>query len=166
MEKVYIQQEPVDNWTLVEIPIPAQAVNRQAVPDQLMLKSYPDHFVTVKSIEVITAKQLTNAVLNNGANAARAEIIKATLVLYCDGWEKVQYIPLSRLIATYDADAATATTIPFMQNPTTFENLRNVDWTKSYIQYANGLNSSGAAYVFILGVKYVIQNNRGEVIKP
>jgi hypothetical protein len=166
MEKILIQSQPITNWTLVEIPIPAQAVTRVAIPDQVMLKSYPGHTVLIKAIECISNKVLTNGMTQPGINAVRAEIIKASLVLYVEGWEKVQYIPLARLISMADTDSAVATTIPFVWNPVTFENLARVDWTKSYIQYASGTTSVGTAYNFILGVQYSVFNDRGEEVKP
>lgn len=164
MEKVLIQSQPIVNWTIVEL---VAAIGNSRIPfqDQPMLKSYSDHKIVIKSIELITPKMLTNAVLNSGANMTLADIIKCVLVLYSEQWEKIQYIPLARLIAVHDADATTATTIPFMNDVTMFENLGDVDWTKSYIQTANG-TTIAAAGVFLFGIQYLVFNNQGQSIKP
>lgn len=159
-----VQAQPIVNWTLVEIPI-AVGNQRIAIQDQPMLRTYPGHKVVVKGIECITAKVLTNAVLNVGANITRADLIKCVLVLYSQQWEKVQYIPLARLVSVFDTDSAVATTIPFVANPVTFEDLTEVDWTKSYIQTANG-TSIATAGVIILGVQYLTLNDSGQQIKP
>jgi len=159
-----IQSQPIINWTIVEV-VAAVGNSRIPIQDQPMLKSYSDHRIVIKSIELITPKVLTNAVLNSGANMTRADIIKSVLVLYSEQWEKIQYIPLARLIGSHDADATTATTLPFMNDVTMFENLSDVDWTKSYIQTANG-QTIAVAGVFIFGIQYLVFNNAGQAIKP
>jgi len=165
-ERVLIQSQPVNNYTTVEIPVTSNGLTRIAIPDQLMLKSYPGHQVVIKAIELLTVKIITRAMINAMANAPLAEVVKAALVLYCEGWEKVQYIPLARLNPAYDSDGTAATTFPFMQSVQTFENLRSVDWTKSYIQYGNGAVSANSPYAFILGTQYMILNEQGAEIKP
>lgn len=164
MEKMLIQSQPIRNWTLIETAI-AVGNNRIAIQDQPMLKSYAGHRVVIKSLELITAKALTNGVNVNGATITRADIIKMVLVLYCEGWEQVQYIPLSRLIAIQDADSAVGTTIPFMKDATFFENLKDVDWTKSYFLTAAGTTIATAG-VIILGVQYSVFNDNGQEIRP
>lgn len=159
-----VQAQPIVNWTIVEIPV-AVGDRRVAIQDQPMLRTYPGHRVVIKGIECITAKVLTNAVLNSGANITRADLIKSTLVLYSQQWEKVQYMPLARLVSVFDTDSAVGTTIPFVANPVTFEDLTEVDWTKSYIQLANG-TSIATAGVIILGIQYLTFNDSGDKIKP
>jgi len=164
MEKMLIQSQPIKNWTLVETVI-AVGNTRIPIQDQPMLKSYAGHKVVIKGIELITAKGLTHGVLNSAANITRADLIKTVLVLYCNGWEQVQYLPLSRLIGLHDADATTATTVPFMDQPTFFENLSDVDWTKSYFLTANG-QSIATAGVIMLGVQYQVFNDQGQETRP
>jgi len=165
-ERVLIQSQPVNNYTTVEIPVTANGLTRIAIPDQLMLKSYPGHTVVIKAIELISVKVLTRAILNAMANAPLAEVVKAALVFYCEGWEKIQYIPLARLQPVHDSDSTAATTFPFIEQAQTFENLRNLDWTKSYVQYGNGSVSANSPYAFILGVQYTTLNDQGAEIKP
>jgi hypothetical protein len=164
MEKVLIQSEPIKNWTLIETVI-AVGDRRIPIQDQPMLRSTSGHKVVIKSIELITVKQLPNGVLNAGANISRADLIKTVLVLYSNGWEQVQYIPLARLIGAHDMDATTATTIPFMRDVTMFENLADVDWTKSYFLLSPG-QSIAAAGVIVLGIQYQVFNNNGQEIRP
>jgi hypothetical protein len=165
-ERVLIQAQPINNYTTVEVPVTANGLSRIAIPDQLMLKSYPGHQVVIKAIELISVKVLTRAMLNAMANAPLAEVVKAALVLYCEGWEKVQYLPLARLNPVHDSDATAATTFPFIEQAQTFENLKSVDWTKSYVQYGNGAVSANSSYAFVLGIQYMILNEQGSEIKP
>jgi hypothetical protein len=161
-----IKEQPVNNWTMVEVPVTANGLTKVAIPDQPMLKSYSDHHVVIRSIRNISAKVLTNAPLSGNAVAARAEQIKATLVLYCSGWEKEQYIPLLMLNPVADADATTATTIPYMFQALEFEDLKDVDWTKSYVQFSNGTVSASSPYSFLFGINYLILDNNSRSIKP
>jgi hypothetical protein len=164
MEKLLVQAQPIKNWTLIETLI-AVGNSRIAIQDQPMLKSFAGHRVVIKSLELITAKMLTNGVLNAGANITRADLIKTVLVLYSEAWEQIQYIPLARLVSSHDSDATTATTIPFMNDPVLFENLKDVDWTKSYFLTANGTTIATAG-VIILGVQYQVYNDAGQEIRP
>jgi len=164
MEKILAQSQPISNWTLVEVPI-ASGATRVAIQDQPMLRNDADKRVVIKAIELFSNKVLTHGVLQSGTAITRADIIKATLVLYSQQWEKVQYIPLARLISMHDSDATTATTIPFNNDPVTFENLGDVDWTKSYVQFANG-QSASAASVAIFGVQYQVYDSMGRERKP
>jgi hypothetical protein len=165
-EKVLIQSQPINNYTTVEIPVTANGLTRIAIPDQLMLKSYPGHTVVIKAIELISVKVLTRAMLNAMANAPLTEVVKAALVLYCEGWEKVQYLPFARLNPVHDADSTAATTFPFIEQAQTFENLKALDWTKSYVQFGNGAVSANSSYAFMLGIQYIILNDSGSEIKP
>jgi len=167
MDKIILaQNQPIVNYTVVEIPVTANGLSQIAIADQPMLKSYSGHKVVIKAIELITAKALTNAPVSGLALAARAELIKASLVLYCQGWEQEQYVPLLRLNGFQDADATTATTIPYVKDFQAFSNLNNVDWTKSRVQYSNGTVSASSSYAFLLGVQYLVFDNDGNEIRP
>lgn len=167
MEQItLIQEQPVTNYTLVEVPVTSNGLTQINIPDQPMLKSYSDHRVIVKTIELIPDKVLSKAVLSGNTNAPRSELLKASLVLYCDGWEREQNVPLLRLNAFNDSDSAAATTIPFVSKFTAFENLKSVDWTKSRIQFSNGQSSAGSTYSFVFGVQYVVIDNAGNFINP
>jgi len=166
MNTLLVKETPINNFTLVDIPVTANGLTKVAIQDQPLLKSYSNHRVVVKGLRAITAKILTNAPISGNAISTRAELLKASLVLYCNGWEKEQYIPLLMLNPMADADATTATTIPYAFNPMDFIDLKDVDWTKSYIQYSNGTSSANSTYSFLLAVNYLILNDSGQEVKP
>lgn len=164
---ILVQEEPRGPSQLVEIPVPAQVVQRVQLPDVQQLRSTLDNNIIIKAIRLITDKTLTNAPTIGTANATLGELRKISLVLYCEGWEKGQLIPILTLNDTADADAANATTIPYRNKTTRFNNWKNVDWSKSYLQYSNGTSSSGSAYSVLLEVEYVKLNSLGqEIIGP
>jgi hypothetical protein len=83
--------------------------------------------------------------------------------LYCEGWEKGQLIPLLTLNDTFTE----ASGIGFRPHTTYFDNWKNVDWSKSFLQYSNGTPSSGVAYNVILEAEYVkLDAHNQEIIGP
>jgi hypothetical protein len=166
MNTLLVKETPINNFTLVDIPVTANGLTKVAIQDQPLLKSYSNHRVVVKGLRCITAKVLSNAPISGNAIATRAELLKASLVLYCNGWEKEQYIPLLMLNPMADADSAVGTTVPYAFNPIDFMDLKDVDWTKSYIQYSNSTSSASSTYSFLLAVNYLILNDNGQEIKP
>lgn len=163
MEKVVYQQEPLANYWLIEIPVPAQAVTSVAIPTQNWLRSTNGKIVIIKSLELVTAKTLAKAPVSGATNATLAELLKASLTLYSDGWERLQYVPLLRLNSLHDSDSAVATTIPFTQEVQKTD-FRSVEWEKSKINF-NGA-SSGSAYSILIGIQYLVVDGQGKVIKP
>lgn len=157
---IMLQEQPRGPSILVEIPIVA-GTQRQNLPDVQQLRSQEGQIIIIKAIRTITAKILTNAITLQGVVAPVAELRKMALTLYCEGWEKGKYIPLLVMNDTADADATTATTIQYRNNPTRFDNWRNVDWAQSYIQFANGTAPVGAPYNVVLEVEYQKLNAAG-----
>lgn len=156
--------EPRGPSELVEIPVPAAVVSRVQLPDQQQLRSLPDRMIVIKAIRLITDKVLTNSPTLGFPNAALAELRKISLVIYSEGWEKGHLIPLLELVDIADADSTAATTIPYKLKTTRFADWKNVDWSKSYLQYSNGTPSSGSAYAVLLEVEYQQFDNQGQVI--
>lgn len=144
-------------WELIEIPVTA-ATQRVQLPDVQQLRSQPNQIIVVKSIAVITDKVLANAMTIAGTTAPLAELQKISLVLYSEGWERGHYMPLLRLNDQADADSTAATTIPFRNETTKLADWRNVDWPKSYLQYANGTQAANFPYVVMLWVSYLKLN--------
>lgn len=132
-ETILVQNQPVVNYTIVEVQVTANGLGQVSITDQPMLKSYQGHRVVIKAIETIPPKALAKAPVSGLAAAPLAEMQKASLVLYCDGWEKEQYVPILRLNAFHDGDSTAATTVPFVNDFQAFSNLNNVDWTKSRV---------------------------------
>lgn len=150
---ILVTEEPRGASEIIEIPV-ASGVSRVTLPDVPQLRNQGDQVVILKAMRLITAKVLTNGPTSGTANAAVAELKKISLVLYSAGWEKGHLIPLLVLNDVADADATTATTIPYRRNTTRFSDWQDVDWNKSFLQYSSGLTSSGA-YVVIFEVEYV-----------
>ena len=160
---ILVQEEPRGPSQLIEIPVPL-ATQRQRLPDVQQLRSQEGQTIIIKSLRLITAKVLANAMTLTGTNATLAELRKICLVLYSEGWEKGQMIPILSLNDVADADSTAATTIPYRNNPTRFNNWRNVDWAQSYLLYANGTPAAGTPYVVMLDVEYIKLDAQGKQI--
>jgi hypothetical protein len=162
-KQVYlVQEEPRDASQLVEIPVTANGLTRVPIPDQQQLRSLVDRTVVIKGIRLISTDVLTNAPLTGGINAPTTELVKISLVLYSMGWERGQLIPLL-LLNDISGGAAGAT--PFRFHPTKFNNWRNVDWTKSYLQFSNGQFSAGSPYTVLFDVEYLKIDASGKPIE-
>jgi len=107
--------------------------------------------IVIKALRLIPSSVLTGGVLAAANNAPDAELQKMTLTLYAEGWEKGQTFPIVPLNDCVG-------TLPYRYNPTKFDNWVNVDFPKSYIQFANGTSSVGAPYVVMLDCEYVRLN--------
>lgn len=164
---VLVQEQPRGPSQLVEIPVTTNGLQKVKLPDVQQLRSQPGQTIIVKGIRLIPPKVLTNAMTTSGTNAPLAELRKISLVLYCEGWEKAQMIPLLLLNDFADNDAAVATTVPYRFHPTKFDDWRNVDWAQSYLLFANGLVSASTPYVVMFDVEYVKLDAQGkEIIGP
>jgi hypothetical protein len=82
-----------------------------------------------------------------------------TLVLYCEGWEKGYQIPL--LTLNDMAGSNEGSQAPHNYALTQFADWQRVDWSKSYIQFANGQSSANTPYNVILDVQYLRLNVDG-----
>lgn len=161
---ILVTQEPRGPSQLIEIPVPAQALQRVAFPDVQQLRSMQGQIIVIKSMRLIHNKVLTVAPTLGLTNATLAELKKISLVIYSEGWEKGQLIPILTLNDMADTDSANATTIPFRNATTRFNDWKNVDWSKSFLQYGNGTPSSGAAYAVLIEVEYEKLDSRGTAI--
>lgn len=161
---VLIQEEPRGPSILIEIPVTANNQQKVKLPDVQQLRSQEGQTIIIKGIRLITNKVLTNGVTVEGVNATLAELRKISLTLYSEGWLKGNTIPILTLNDLNDSDAAVATTIPFRNRSTKFDNWRNVDWAQSYLQYSNGTSSANTPYVVMLEVQYIKLNAAGQEI--
>lgn len=158
-----MQEEPRGPSQLIEIPVPALAVQRVQIPDIQQLRSQVGQTIIIKAIRLIPATLLTNAPTIGGVNAPLTELVKISLVIYCEGWEKGQLIPILTLCDTFTE----ASGVPFRPRTMMFDNWKNVDWSKSYLQYSNGTPSSGLAYTVVLEAQYVkLDANNQEIVGP
>ncbi len=160
---ILIQEEPRGPSQLIEIPIPAQVISKQVLPDIQQLRSQVGQVIIIKALRLIPATLLTNAPTVGTVNAPLAELQKISLVLYCEGWEKAQLIPILTLVDTFTE----ASGVPWRMKTTRFDNWKNVDWSKSFLQYSNGTPSSGLAYTVILEAEYIkLDAQNQEIIGP
>lgn len=157
---VYVQQEPRPNSQTIEIPVATNGQGRVPIPDIQQLRATVDRRIVIKAIRLITPEILTNGIITGAVNLPLAEAQKISLVLYCEGWEKGQYIPLLTLNDT----ATPGGTFPHRYIQSDFDNWEDVDWSKSFLQYSNGTTSANAPYVVMLEVLYVKLDANGNVI--
>lgn len=147
---VSVQEEPRGPSQLVEVQVTANAQTRIQFPDQQQLRTIPGQIIIIKGIRFITPETLANGPISGLAACPLAEAQKITIVLYAEGWEKGQYIPLLIL-----NDVATpGGTFPHRYHAQKFACWRNVDWSKSYLQYNNGSASANSPYVVMFDVEY------------
>lgn len=158
-----VQEEPRGPSILVEIPVTA-AVQQINIPDVQQLRSQDGQQIIVKAIRLITAKVLSNGIVNIGPNAPLTELVKMTLVIFSEGWLKGRNIPILSLNDMADADATTATTIPYRNKTTRFNNWTSVDLAQSYLQFANGTLPVGFPYTVITEWEYIKLNAKGDII--
>lgn len=147
---ILVKEEPRGPSQLVEVPVTAAGLQRVNFPDVQQLRSYADQVVITKAIRLIIPAVLVAGPITGNATSPLTEIVKASLVLYCEGWEKGQYIPLFTLNDVQDQTNGA----PHVYAQTRFDNWKNVDWSKTYIQYSNGAQSAGAPYAFLFDVLY------------
>jgi hypothetical protein len=164
MPTVLVQQEPVNMWQLIEIPVGVNGVQKIPFPDIQQLRSMQGQVIIIKGMELVTPKVLTNGMTTAGVNAPLTELQKMSMVIFSEGWQRGQMMPLLKSNCTADADATTATTIPYENTPLVLADWQNVDWPQSFIQLANGTVTAGAPYVIMFWVTYLKLNANNEVI--
>lgn len=148
---VVLQNEPRGPSVLIEVNVTANGLQRVAFPDISQLRSTVDQKIILKGLRLITAAVLTNAMIAPNANAPVAELQKMALTLYAEGWEKGQTIPL----LTLNDMTVPGGTFPHRYDGTQFDNWVNVDWPKSYLQFANNTVSANAPYTVLIECQYV-----------
>lgn len=155
-----VQVEPRGPSQLIEVPVTTNGLNKIQLPDIQQLRSTQDVKVILKGLRLITDNVLTHAPLGGQPTAPLTELVKMSLVIYCEGWEKGQIIPL---LVMNDV-AGDGTGVPFRYNSTRFDNWVNVDWSKSYLLYSNTTTSAGTPYSVLFEAEYVKLNNFGKPI--
>lgn len=165
MEKqiILFQDEPRGPSQLIEVPVKAQVLSRVTFPDIQQLRSQVGQVIIIKALRLITDDVLPTAPTIGGANAPFTELQKISLVIYCEGWEKGQLIPILTLNDMFTEGSGQS----FRFKTTRFDNWKNVDWSKSFLQYSNGTPSSGNAYSVIIEAEYVkLDAHNQEIIGP
>ena len=161
---ILLQEEPRGPSQLIEIPVTRGGQTRITIPDIQQLRSTVDQIIILKAMRLITSDVLVGGVISGLVTAPDTELQKMTLILYCEGWEKAQYIP----VLTMNDVALPGGGNPHRYHTMRFNNWQNVDWSKSYIQYANGTGSDivGGAYVIMFDVEYIKLDGSGNELGP
>jgi len=157
---IFVQESPRDSSQLIEVPVPNNGVQRVQFPDVQQLRSLVNQIIIIKEIRLITTDVLTNAPIGGQVNAPTTELQKMSLVIYCEGWEKAQLMPI---LILNDVE----NTAPHRFAGTRFNNWQNVDWSKTYLQFSNGTVSVGAPYAVLFDVVYLKLDGDGkEIVGP
>lgn len=161
---VLLQDEPRGPSILIEVNVPNNGLQRVAFPDISQLRSTVDQKVIIKGLRLITAEVLTNGIISPNVTAPIGELQKMAVTIYSEGWEKGQTIP----ILTLNDMVFTTGAIPYRNHATHLDNWVNVDWPKSYLQFANGTVSAATPYTVLLDCEYIRLDaqNRQQVGPP
>jgi len=157
---VFVQSEPRGPSQLIEVAVPTNGKQRIPFPDVQQLRSTTTQRIIIKGMRLITGSVLTNGPVTGNANAPQSELQKISLVIYCEGWEKAQFIPV---LVLNDVQAS-SDDFPHRYHATRFNNWENVDWTKSYLQYSNGTSTANTPYCVMFDVEYIKLDGDGKLI--
>lgn len=160
---IFVQEEPRGASQLIEVPVTGNGLQRVQFPDVQQLRSLINQRIIIKEIRLITPAVLTNGPITGLASAPVTELQKLSLVIYCEGWEKAQFLP----VLVLNDMTVPGGTAPHRYSGTRFNNWSNVDWSKTYLQFSNGTSSAGSPYCVMLDVVYLKLNAKGgEIIGP
>lgn len=142
-------ERQVKRWELVELLVPNATVGRATFNTIPQLRNQTDQIIVIKSIEIFDETTYANSQLTSALPGLPvADVPKAVVVLYVNGEESIKMIPLAKFI-----NSGISGTNPIEQYPFNLGDLANVDFDKSYVQFATA--SSGGPYVIPFGISYV-----------
>ena len=142
-------ESKIKRFELVEMTIPAATLGRVNFNTIPQLRNQPDQSIVIKNIEIFSIETYANSQqTNNVPGLPIADLPKCVLVLYVNGEESIKMIPLSKLVHIQGAVGT-----PFQQIMEGFEDLTNVDFDKSYVQFSSA--SDAAIYVIPFGITYI-----------
>ena len=147
-------------YQFVEVNIPAAvaAGGKVFIKDQPQLRTQTDQLVIIEAMETYDIAAL--AVSPAGVPMpSTANLANTILVLNIAGYDNMQYIPFTVMNALASSDTAVQR-VWNTQGKFLFDQLWQVDWTKSYLQF--GAAQAGGIS-FGLGIYYrvVPNDNRG-----
>ena len=96
-----VQEEPRGPSQLIEIPVTANGISQINFPDVPNLRNMIDQSVIIKAIRCIPDTVLARGPLQGNVNATLTELQKISVVIYCEGWQKGQNIPILSLVDTF-----------------------------------------------------------------
>lgn len=149
----------IKRFELVELTVPANSTGRVGFNTIPQLRNQSNQTIQIKSIKIYLDTVYANSqVTNSVIGMAAAELPKAVLVLYVNGEESIKMIPLAQLNNIDDLAA------PYQENFSEFDDLTNVDFDKSYVQFSAA--SAGTVYVIPFGITYLrFMSNNGSMIE-
>lgn len=160
---ILVMEEPRGPSQLIEVPVITAGTSKVQFPDIQNLRSQIGQNIIIKAMRLITPSVLPIASTSGFANAPLAELQKLCVVIYCEGWEKGQLIP----ILTLNDMFTEASGEPFRYQKMRFANWKNVDWSKTFLQYSNGTVSVGTPYAVMFDVEYVkLDAQNKEIVGP
>ena len=154
-----IQEEPRGASMIIEIPVVA-AVGIVKLPVIQELTSDLTQNVVIKSLRLITDGELTNAPTIGGITAPLTELVKISLTMYAEGWQKGYLIPITSLNNTFIEGSG----IPYREKTTKLNNWQKVEWNKCTLNWSNGTIAAGFPYTVLLEVEYVRFDKLGKEI--
>lgn len=142
-------------FTLVELFVGATvAGNGAQVPfnDQPLLRTQQGQKVYIQAIETFSDQAFAQTASGNLV-APAAQIQNALLTLSVNNFFQIKQVPLARINNIWGDPA---NFVPFTENIMVFDNLTDVIWTESYLEF--GQSPAGAVpFSFLFGVHYSLQ---------
>ena len=145
-----MQVKAIKRFELVELQVNANTPGQFNFDTQANLRNQPDQIIYIQGIQVYPNTVYSNSQTSSAIpGVAVTEIPKAVLVLYVNDELSVYRIPLAQLINVQDNNNPSL----FQQEIQTFENLGNVAWDKSFVQFS--VAPVGATYIIPFGITYI-----------
>ena len=140
----------IKRYEIIETIIAANATGAVPFPDVPNLRNQTDQRIIVKDLEFFPDYVYARSFLNTTViGTPVTEIPKIAIVLYVNGEESIRRIPLAKINYSQAPGVATV----FQMERVAFDQLENVDWPKSYIQF--NAAASATQYVLPIGVTYL-----------
>ncbi len=159
---ILVQEEPISCFDIIETIIDGNGLYSFNLEENQQLRSDVDQTVIVKGIRVTIPGKLTNGPISGKPIAPLSELKKITVTLYAGGWQRIHNMP----ILDWNDVSDTANDAPFRYHPTKFNDIRKIDWKKSYFLYSGGTGgTAGTPYCVMLEVEYVRLNADGTEYK-
>lgn len=137
----------IKRFELIELSVDLNQSGRVVFPSVPQLRNQANQIILIRNIFVFPITDYANSQYDNSVpGIAAIDIPKAILVLYVNGEESIHMIPLSFLIVTENANT------PNVNFEFPFEDISNVDFDKSYVQFSS---PASASCVIPFGINYV-----------
>jgi len=146
-----VQEEPRGPSQIIEVTPLANGLSKVNFPDVSNLRNEADQIIIIKAMRVVVPGVLNIAPVSGNPVAPLTELQKCSAVLYCEGWLKGNYIPLLEMNDLFIEGSG----IPYRNRTMKLDSWKNLDWSKSFIEFSNGTVTVGVPYTFVFEVEYV-----------